>query len=173
MTTRDQRLAQAAQALDCPMDVEIAPGGSYRPVVRDERMLYVSGQLPRLNGAMASLGPVAPASAAPASAAPAAGTATLEQARRAARVSALRSLMLVQRTLGSLEPVQRICRMTVYVHCTSDFTQHSEVADGASELLVEVLGDIGLPARSAIGVAQLPKNASVEVELTASAHFAL
>ncbi|MDI9854116.1 RidA family protein [Comamonas sp. 17RB] len=168
MTTRDQRLAQAAQALDCPMDVEIAPGGSYRPVVRDERMLYVSGQLPRLNGAMASLGPVAPASAAPA-----AGTATLEQARRAARVSALRSLMLVQRTLGSLEPVQRICRMTVYVHCTSDFTQHSEVADGASELLVEVLGDIGLPARSAIGVAQLPKNASVEVELTASAHFAL
>ncbi len=168
MTTRDQRLAQAAQALDCPMDVEIAPGGSYRPVVRDERMLYVSGQLPRLNGAMASLGPVAPASAAPA-----AGTATLEQARRAARVSALRSLMLVQRTLGSLEPVQRICRMTVYVHCTSDFTQHSEVADGASELLVEVLGDIGLPARSAIGVAQLPKNASVEVELTASGHFAL
>ncbi|MDH1292992.1 RidA family protein [Comamonas terrigena] len=168
MTTRDQRLAQAAQALDCPMDVEIAPGGSYRPVVRDERMLYVSGQLPRLNGAMASLGPVAPASAAPA-----AGTATLEQARRAARISALRSLLLVQRTLGSLEPVQRICRMTVYVHCTSDFTQHSEVADGASELLVEVLGDIGLPARSAIGVAQLPKNASVEVELTASAHFAL
>lgn len=168
MTTRDQRLAQAAQALDCPMDVEIAPGGSYRPVVRDERMLYVSGQLPRLNGAMASLGPVAPASAAPA-----AGTATLEQARRAARVSALRSLMLVQRTLGSLEPVQRICRMTVYVHCTSDFTQHSEVADGASELLVEVLGEIGLPARSAIGVAQLPKNASVEVELTASVHFAL
>ncbi|MBP7354013.1 MAG: RidA family protein [Comamonas sp.] len=168
MTTRDQRLAQAAQALECPMDVEIAPGGSYRPVVRDERMLYVSGQLPRLNGAMASLGPVAPASATPA-----AGTATLEQARRAARVSALRSLMLVQRTLGSLEPVQRICRMTVYVHCTSDFTQHSEVADGASELLVEVLGDIGLPARSAIGVAQLPKNASVEVELTASAHFAL
>ena len=168
MTTRDQRLAQAAQALDCPMDVEIAPGGSYRPVVRDERMLYVSGQLPRLNGAMASLGPVAPASAAPA-----AGTATLEQARRAARISALRSLLLVQRTLGSLEPVQRICRMTVYVHCTSDFTQHSEVADGASELLVEVLGDIGLPARSAIGVAQLPKNASVEVELTASVHFAL
>ncbi|WP_313570708.1 RidA family protein [Comamonas terrigena] len=168
MTTRDQRLAQAAQALDCPMDVEIAPGGSYRPVVRDERMLYVSGQLPRLNGAMASLGPVAPASAAPA-----AGTATLEQARRAARISALRSLLLVQRTLGSLEPVQRICRMTVYVHCTSDFTQHSEVADGASELLVEVLGEIGLPARSAIGVAQLPKNASVEVELTASAHFAL
>jgi enamine deaminase RidA (YjgF/YER057c/UK114 family) len=168
MTTRDQRLAQAAQALDCPMDVDIAPGGSYRPVVRDERMLYVSGQLPRLNGAMVSLGPVAPASAAPA-----AGTATLEQARRAARVSALRSLLLVQRTLGSLEPVQRICRMTVYVHCTSDFTQHSEVADGASELLVEVLGDIGLPARSAIGVAQLPKNASVEVELTASAHFAL
>jgi enamine deaminase RidA (YjgF/YER057c/UK114 family) len=168
MTTRDQRLAQAAQALDCPMDVEIAPGGSYRPVVRDERMLYVSGQLPRLNGAMASLGPVAPASVAPAP-----GTATLEQARRAARVSALRSLLLVQRTLGSLEPVQRICRMTVYVHCTSDFTQHSEVADGASELLVEVLGDIGLPARSAIGVAQLPKNASVEVELTASAHFAL
>lgn len=158
MTTRDQRLAQAAQALNCPMEVDIAPGGSYRPVVRDERMLYVSGQLPRLNGTMASLGPVVPASATPA-----AGTATLEEARRAARVSALRSL----------KPLQRICRMTVYVQCTPDFTQHSEVADGASELLVEVLGDIGLPARSAIGVAQLPKNASVEVELTAWAHFAL
>jgi enamine deaminase RidA (YjgF/YER057c/UK114 family) len=130
-------------------------------------MLYVSGQLPRLNGAMASLGPVAPASAAPA-AGRHAGTGT-------ARGPGLGPAQpdAGQRTLGSLEPVQRICRMTVYVHCTSDFTQHSEVADGASELLVEVLGDIGLPARSAIGVAQLPKNASVEVELTASAHFAL
>ncbi|MDR2326134.1 MAG: RidA family protein [Acidovorax sp.] len=163
--TRDQRLAQAAQTLNCPMDVDIAPGGSYCPVVRDERMLYVSGQLPRLNGVMASLGPI--------SAQPAAGAATLAQAQKAARVSALRALMLLQRTLGSLDSVQRICRMTVYVHCTPDFTQHSEVADGASELLVEVLGDIGLPARSAIGVAQLPKNATVEVEITASAHFAL
>lgn len=157
--TRDEKLLQAAQALGSAMDADISPGGSYYPVVRDGNLLYVSGQLPRLNGVMASVGPMAPQ-----------GEVSLAQAQHAARVSALRALMLLQRSLGSLDQLQRICRMTVYVHCTPEFTQHSEVGDGASALLVEVLGaDVGLPARSAIGVAQLPKNATVEVEITASA----
>lgn len=160
--TRDEKLAHAAQALGSAMDADITPGGSYYPVVRDGNLLYVSGQLPRLNGVMTSVGAIAPQAAQ--------GAVSLEKAQHAARVSALRALMLLQRSLGSLDQLQRICRMTVYVHCTSDFTQHSEVGDGASALLAEVLGaEVGLPARSAIGVAQLPKNATVEVEITASA----
>jgi len=162
---RDQGLQQVADALGCPMDADIQPGGHYRPVVRDGALLYVSGQLPRLNGQIVSVGPVAPGEARQ-------GHATLEQARHAARISALRALMLLQRELGSLDGLRRVGRMTVYVHCSQDFTQHSEVADAASDLLHQVLGEAGVHARSAIGVCQLPKNAMVEVELTASAREA-
>lgn len=161
--TRDQRLQQAAQSLNCSVDETIQPGGHYQPVVRDGDALFVSGQLPRMQGQIVALGPVAPESDLQP------GRATLEQARHGARVSALRALLLLQRTLGSLDGLRRVQRMTVYVHCTPEFTQHSEVADAASDLLHGVLGEAGVHARSAVGMCQLPKNATVEVELTASA----
>ena len=94
---------------------------------------------------------------------------SLEQARAAARISTLRALALLQRALGSLDQVDRILRITVYVQCTADFTQHSEVADAASDLLHTVLGEAGIHARTSIGVYQLPKNATVELELQAAA----
>jgi enamine deaminase RidA (YjgF/YER057c/UK114 family) len=65
--------------------------------------------------------------------------------------------------------VDRILRITVYVQCTPDFTQHSEVADAASDLLHTVLGEAGIHARTSIGVYQLPKNATLELELQAVA----
>ncbi len=155
--TRDDHLRHAAADLGCPPDADIQPGGHYRPLVRDGDLLFVSGQLPRLGTQIAVQGRVGDG-------------VTLEQARHAARISALRGLLLMQRELGSLDRVRRVARIGVYVQCAADFTQHSEVADAASDLLHAVLGDAGVHARTAIGVYQLPKNAAVEVEMTASAH---
>jgi enamine deaminase RidA (YjgF/YER057c/UK114 family) len=115
----------------------------------------VSGQIPRVGDQVVATGR-------------AGAEVSLEQARAAARISTLRALALLQRALGSLDQVDRILRITVYVQCTADFTQHSEVADAASDLLHTVLGEAGIHARTSIGVYQLPKNATVELELQAA-----
>jgi enamine deaminase RidA (YjgF/YER057c/UK114 family) len=93
---------------------------------------------------------------------------TLAQAQLAAKICAMRALALLQRSLGSLDDVKRLLRMTLYVQCAQDFTRQSEVADGASEVLFFVLGDAGAHTRSSIGVYQLPKNATVELDLIAA-----
>ena len=80
----------------------------------------------------------------------------------------MRALALLRRQFGSMERVRRILRITVYVQCTDAFTLHSEVSDGASAVLFEVLGEAGRHARTSVGVFQLPKNASVELDLMAS-----
>ena len=95
---------------------------------------------------------------------------TLNHAQLAAKVCAMRALALLQRELGSLEKVRQILRVTVYTQSAPDFTQQSEVADAASELLHSVLGEPGKHTRTSVGVYQLPKNASVELDLMASAN---
>mgnify|MGYP001501929050 CR=1 FL=1 len=84
----------------------------------------------------------------------------------------MRALSLLQRELGSLEQVRQILRVTVFTQSVADFTQHSEVADAASDLLHAVLGEAGRHTRTSVGVYQLPKNASVELDLIASARVA-
>lgn len=76
---------------------------------------------------------------------------------------------MLQRSLGSLDKIKRVLRMTLFVQCTDTFTQQSEVADGASELLFLVFGEAGAHTRSSVGVYQLPKNATVEMDLIAVA----
>lgn len=85
-----------------------------------------------------------------------------------AALAALNALSLLRAGLGSLDAVERILSMTVYVACNGDFVEQPAVADGASRALVEVFGDAGRHTRSAIGVAALPRGACVEVELTAA-----
>lgn len=80
----------------------------------------------------------------------------------------MRALALLQRAVGSLDTVQSILRISVYVQSAPTFTQQSEVADDASEVLFAVLGDAGAHTRTSVGVLQLPKNATVEVDLIAS-----
>ncbi len=88
---------------------------------------------------------------------------------KARRSSTLRSLALLRRALGSLDAVEKVLRVGVFVQCTADFTQQSEVADAASDLLHRVFGDAGVHVRTAVGVYALPKNATVEVEMTVAA----
>ncbi|WP_426139670.1 RidA family protein [Pseudomonas sp. DWP3-1-2] len=151
----DARFRQTAEALGYSFEGEIKIGGNYVSVVRHQNELYISGQIPRVGDTVVVTGR--------------AGTdATLAQAQLAAKICAMRALALLQRSLGSLDEVKRLLRMTLYVQCSEDFTQQSEVADGASDVLFFVLGEAGAHTRSSIGVYQLPKNATVELDLIAA-----
>ena len=152
----DQRFDELAQRLGYSFDGEIKIGGNYTPLVVDGDVAYVSGQVPRVGDTVVVTGRV--------------GTdVSLAQAQLASKVCAMRALALLRRQFGSLEQVRRILRITVYVQCNDAFTLHSEVSDGASAVLFEVLGEAGRHSRTSVGVFQLPKNASVELDLLASA----
>lgn len=152
----DERFQEAARRLGHRFDGEIKIGGHYVPLVRHGDVVHLSGQIPRVGDTVVVTGR-------------AGAEVPLERAQEAARICTMRALALLQRSLGSLEQVERILRLTVHVQCTADFTQHSEVADGASDLLCLVLGDaVGAHARTSVGAYQLPKNATVELELLAA-----
>jgi len=151
----DVQFKAQAIALGYDFDGEIKIGGNYTPLVRDGHHIYVSGQIPRVGDRVVVTGS-------------AGGDASLSQAQTAAKVCAMRALALLQRTLGTLDRVTSILRITVYVQSAPDFTQQSEVADGASEVLFSVLGQAGIHTRTSVGVLQLPKNATVEIDLIAA-----
>ena len=155
MSQRDDRLALVAAKLDFPLEGEIGKGGNYAPVVRDGHRLYVSGQVPRVGTTVVVTGR-------------AGADVPLERARHAARICALRALVLLRREMGSLDRIAGIPKVNVYTQSAENFTQQSEVADAASALIVEVLGPEAAHARTSIGVYQLPKNATVELDLVAT-----
>ena len=152
--TADERFAQAALELGHRFDGEVKIGGNYSPVVRDGQQLFVSGQIPRVGDEVLYVGTVG------------AGI-DLASARTAAAICAMRALAFVQRAAGSLDAVRAVARITVYVRSAPDFTQQSEVADGASDLIARVLGPVGAHTRTSVGVLQLPKGAAVELDLIA------
>jgi enamine deaminase RidA (YjgF/YER057c/UK114 family) len=152
MTTRSHRLQQAIAATGYAFDGPILAGGDYVPVVHDGDVAYVSGQVPRVGKEVVVTGRVGEA-------------ASLADAQKAARICAIRALLLLEAQLGSLDRIARVLRVGVYVQSAAAFTQQSEVADAASALLKSVLGDEGAHTRTSVGVYQLPKNAAVEVEL--------
>ena len=153
--SREQRLREDAARHGFDVDDPITVGGRYAPLARHGDLAYVSGQIPRIGERVAVVGAVG-------------ADVSLADARGAACISALRVLALLRRVTGSLDAVDGVLRLGVYVRCTPDFTQHSEVADAASDLLMQVLGDAGAHARTSVGVLQLPKGAVVEIDAVAS-----
>jgi enamine deaminase RidA (YjgF/YER057c/UK114 family) len=131
------------------------PAGSYRPVVVDGRHAWVSGQIPIVDGKALHPGTVG-------------RDVDVPQAKAAAERAALQALSALAAELGSLDRVRRIVRVAVYVASTSEFVQHADVGNGATEFLIRVFGEEGRPARVSMGVAALPLGASVEVELLAA-----
>ncbi|AIB36833.1 MULTISPECIES: RidA family protein [Pseudomonas] len=154
--TPDEKYQAAQQRLGYQLD-EFKIGGNYTPLVRDGNHLYISGQIPRVGDAIVLPGKVG-------------ASLTVAQAQIAAGISALRCLGLLKQALGSLDQVRAIPRITVYVRSAEDFDQQSEVANGASDLLHEILGAAGAHTRTSVGVMQLPKSAAVEVDMIAVAH---
>jgi enamine deaminase RidA (YjgF/YER057c/UK114 family) len=153
--TRDTRFEALAIEIGHRFDGEIKIGGHYVPVLRHGGLLYVSGQIPRVGDTILVVGRVG-------------AEVTLAEARLAAQVCAMRALALLRQSLGSLDAIGQLLRLTVYVQSAADFTQHSEVADAASDVLHTVLGDAGRHTRTSVGVYQLPKNAAVELDLIAA-----
>ncbi len=142
-----------------------APLAAYVPALRSGNYVYTSGQLPTVNGELVAVGKVG--TGAGASVSP-------EEAQAAARVCALNALAALRGVVGELSSVVRIVKVLGFVASAPDFTGQAAVVNGASELLLEVFGTagedatrIGAHARSAVGVAVLPRDAPVEVELVA------
>lgn len=128
------------------------PGGTYNPLVQVDNLVYVSGHGPvRPDGSMIS-GRVG-------------DDLTEEQGRQAARVVGLAILSTLQAQLGGLDRIQRLVKVLGMVNASADFQRHPQVINGFSDLMVEVFGEDGRAARSAVGMGSLPGNIPVEVEL--------
>jgi enamine deaminase RidA (YjgF/YER057c/UK114 family) len=131
------------------------PQFNYVPVVLHGDLAYVSGQLPKQDGEVRITGHVG-------------DTVSLEVAQAAARICAVQALACLNQALGSIDRVTRIIRLSGFVASGFDFYQQPAVIDAASELMVQVFGEAGRHARSAIGVSALPRNSSVELEVIAA-----
>jgi enamine deaminase RidA (YjgF/YER057c/UK114 family) len=128
------------------------PVAVYVPAVRTGNLVFASGQTPTIDGVLQLQGRLGDA-------------VSVEEAKGAARLAALNCLAEVRGLLGSLDRVARVVRLTGYVASAPGFGQQPAVMNGASQLIEEVFGAAGQHARSAIGVAELPGGAPVEVEL--------
>ena len=129
--------------------------GSYRPAAATETLLLTAGMTPRIDGVLQHVGRVG-------------DTVSVVDAQSAAEIAAANAVSALAELLGSADAIEQVLRMTVYVNATADFTEHSLVADGASQRLTELLGERGSVVRSAVGVSSLPGGACVEIELTCS-----
>ena len=143
-----RRLASLGITLPLPPK----PLASYVPWVRTGSLLYVSGQLPFVDGKIVHPGIVPDA-------------VTVEQGAACARIAAINALAIAQDALGTLDAVSRVVRVAGYVAASPAFTAHPQVVNGASDLLVEVFGERGRHARVALGAPSLPANACVELEI--------
>jgi enamine deaminase RidA (YjgF/YER057c/UK114 family) len=130
------------------------PVAAYVPAVRTGNYVYTSGQLPFVDGKLQGAGKVG-------------DTVAPEEAAALARTAALNALAAVASVAGGLDAIARIVKVTCFIASDPSFTGQAQVANGASELLIEVLGDAGRHARSAVGMAVLPLDSPVEVELIA------
>lgn len=150
MSTPEERLAE----LGLTLPPVATPAGSYVPALRTGMLVYTAGQLPLTDGKLLATGKVGE-------------TVTAEEAVALARVCALNALAAAAASAGGLSAITRIIKVTGFVASAPGFTGQPQVVDGASDLLTEVFGDAGKHARSAVGVAVLPMDAPVEVELIA------
>lgn len=148
--TPEQRIAE----LGLVLPEVVPPVAAYLPAVRTGAYVYTAGQVPLVEGKLPAAGKVG-AEVSP------------EQAKELARICALNAIAAVKSEVGELSKVVRIVKVVAFVASDPGFTGQPQVANGASELLGEVFGDNGKHARSAVGVAVLPIDAPVEVELVA------
>ena len=126
---------------------------SYIPAKQSGKLVFTSGQLPFVNGELISTGLLGK-------------DVEIHEAKEAAKICTLNALAAIKGVVKDLDQIVQVVRVVGYVASTSTFTQQPAIVNGASELLLEIFGEVGKHARSALGVASLPLNASVEIELT-------
>lgn len=152
MSRVEDRLAE----LGLTLPEVAAPLAAYVPAVRSGSLVWTSGQLPIVDGSLVATGKVGDGE----------GLVTPERAKELAATCALNALAAVKAQIGDLDSVVRVVKVLGFVASDPSFTGQPAVINGASELLGEILGDAGVHARSAVGVAVLPRDAPVEVEIT-------
>ena len=148
MATPEERIAE----LGLTLPEVVPPVAAYQPTVRSGDHVYVSGQLPFLEGKLPATGKVG-------------AEVEAETAQDLAAVCALNAIAAVRAEVGELSNVVRIVKVGGFVASSPDFTGHPGVINGASELLGQVFGEAGVHARAAVGVAALPLDAPVEVDM--------
>jgi enamine deaminase RidA (YjgF/YER057c/UK114 family) len=129
------------------------PVAAYIPAKQTGNLVFTAGQLPMVNGELISKGLLGQ-------------DVEIDEASKAARICTLNALAAIKGVIGDLDRIKQIVRVVGYVASVPTFTQQPAVVNGASELLLEIFGEAGKHARSAVGMAVLPLNASVEIELT-------
>jgi len=140
----------AALGLELP---EVStPAGAYVPAVVSGNLVFTAGQIPLVDGKLMAEGRLG-------------AEITAEQGKEIAQRCALNAIAAVKSVLGDLERVKKVVKVVGFVASTPEFTAQPGVVNGASELLQAAFGDVGIHARSAVGVAVLPLNSPVEVEL--------
>lgn len=137
---------------DLTLPVATKPLAAYVPAVRTGNIVFTAGQLPMVDGAIAKTGKVG-------------ADVTVEEGYELAKICAINALAAVE-LVAPVDSVVKVVRIVCYVNGAPGFVSHPAVANGASELFMHIWGDAGVAARSAIGVAELPLNSPVEVELT-------
>lgn len=149
-------IGERLQELGITLAAPRGPQANYVPAVRTGNLVFLSGIGPYLADGGLVTGRIGE-------------TLTLEEGYEAARVTILAALSALQAELGSLDRVVRIVKLLGMVNCTPEFTRQPEVINGASDLLVEIFGERGRHARSAVGMAALPRNIAVEIEMIVEA----
>ena len=140
------------KAMGLELPATLAPLAKYVPAKVVGNLVYCSGQLPMKGGALLHTGKVG-------------AEVTVQQGYQCARLCALNALAAIRSAAGSLDRVAEVVQVHGYVSSAPDFDRQPEVVNGASEFLVEVFGDAGRHTRVAVGVAALPRNAPVEVDM--------
>ncbi|AWB85708.1 RidA family protein [Mycetocola zhujimingii] len=146
------RIADRLAELGFTLPPVAAPVAAYVPAVVQGNLVYTSGQLPFVDGALPATGKVG-------------GAVSAEDAQSYAATCALNALAAAESVIGSLDRVTQVVKVTGFVASDTAFTGQPGVINGASKLLGEIFGESGIHARSAVGVAVLPLDAPVEVEL--------
>lgn len=150
MSTPEERIRE----LGIELPEVVPPVASYVPTARTGSLVYTAGQIPLVKGELCATGKVG-------------AEISAEEAAKQARICALNCVAALKAELGELSRVVRIVKVVGFVASAPDFHGQPQVVNGASDLLAEVFGDAGKHARSAVGVAVLPRDVPVEVELIA------
>ncbi len=145
-------IAEKLNELGLSLPTVPAPAGAYRPAVRAGSLVFVAGQLPTKDGTLTHIGQVP-------------NDVSLPDAQYAARLATLNALAALHYVMDPDETIQQVLRLDVFVNSAPDFTQQPTVANAASNLLEQLFGPQGTHARIAVGAAQLPANAPVELAL--------
>ena len=138
--------------LNLTLPVAAKPVAAYVPAIRTGNLVFTAGQLPMVDGALSASGKVG-------------DKVSVDDAKKLAEICAVNALAAVE-TVADINKIARVVRVVGYVNGVAGFTQQPAVINGASELFLHIFGDAGKHARSAVGVAELPLDAPVELELT-------